>query len=546
MSANLSHLSGKKGVRAGIFRDLVSRSRAHTLGREDFRALSETTLFGKASLYGTASFYDDLRPDAAGHRVRVCSGTCCELAGTQPALRDAIAAHVAPAHIGAAVCLGRCYENAAFQFGGQNFSGQTDVAAALAGQSPPQAPIHAQASSSHRFLTGQPLDLPQFLTRLDAVFAAPADALLAQVAASGLRGRGGAGFPLARKLDACKLETGKPGDRAQKFVVCNGDEGDPGAFSDRYLLEQQPFLVLLGMAIAARIVGADAAIVYIRAEYPEALRAVEAAIAAVEAHGTGHDLEFIAVAGAGSYVCGEETALLSSLEGQRPEVRVRPPFPVVQGLFLQPTVVSNVESLACLPAIVAHGAGEFAQCGSARSTGTKLVCLDGTFHRPGVYEVPMGTPLADILDGLGGGSRIPVKAWQIGGPLGGIVPRDQVAKLHLDFESLHDAGFLLGHASIVGIPEAMPMIQLLAHLFAFTASESCGKCYPCRIGSQRGLELLRGANERAIDTQLFADLLETLEIGSLCALGGGLPLPIRNALAYFGDELAPYFTGGTP
>ena len=492
-------------------------------------------------MYGAASFYDDMRPDAAGHTVRICSGTCCELAGTQPALRSAIAAHVAPEHIGAAVCLGRCYENAAFQFAGQTFSGQTDVAAALARQSPPQTPIHAQASTSHQFLTGQPLDLPEFLTRLDAVFAAPADTLLAEIAASGLRGRGGAGFPLARKLDACKLAQG-----TQKFVVCNGDEGDPGAFSDRYLLEQQPFLVLLGMAIAARVVGADAAIVYIRAEYPEALRIMEAAIAAVEAGRIGHDLEFIAVAGAGSYECGDETALLSSLEGQRPEVRVRPPFPVQQGLFLQPTVVSNVESLACLPAIVAHGAEEFAKCGSARSTGTKLVCLDGTFPRPGVYEVPMGTPLADIIDGLGGGSRIPVKAWQIGGPLGGIVPAGRADALTLDFESLHDAGFLLGHASIVGIPQAMPMIQLLVHLFAFTASESCGKCYPCRIGALRGLELLRGANERAIDTQLFADLLETLEIGSLCALGGGLPLPIRNALAYFADELAPYFTGGTP
>ncbi len=541
MSANLSHLSGKKGMRAGIFRALVARSRQHALGRSDFRELSQTSLFGTANLYGTASFYDYLRPEEAGIQVRVCSGTCCELAGTQPALKAAIAAHVPAERIGHAVCLGRCYENASFQVGDHNFSGKTDVAAVFAGQAPPQTPIRALAMTEHQFLTGQPLDLPQFMARLDGIFATPAAELLHEIDVSGLRGRGGAGFPLARKLAACQDAVGET-----KFVVCNGDEGDPGAFSDRYLLEQQPYLVLLGMAIAARIVGADAAIVYIRAEYPEALAAIESAIAALEAHGLDHDLEFIAVAGAGSYVCGEETALLSSLEGQRPEVRVRPPFPVVQGLFLQPTVVSNVESLACLPGVVAHGAVEFSKCGSARSTGTKLVCLDGTFVRPGVYEVPMGTPLAAIIDGLGGGTRIPVKAFQIGGPLGGIVPVAQIADLHLDFESLHDAGFLLGHASIVGIPEHVRLIDLVAHLFAFAAAESCGKCYPCRIGTQRGLEMVNAAATAPIDPQLFDDLLETLEIGSLCALGGGLPLPIRNLLTHFPAELAGYFQGGQP
>ncbi len=542
MSANLSHLSGKKGIRAGIFRDLVARSRQHALGREDFRAISQTSLFGTAQLHGTASFYDYLRPDEANVKVRVCSGTCCELAGTQPELKAAIARHVPAEQIGEVKCLGRCYENRAFQFADHNHSGQTDVAAVLAGHGAPSQAIHAAASTAHQFLTGQPLGLDAFLQRLDMIYATPAAELLAEVQQSGLRGRGGAGFPLARKLAACQEATGET-----KFVVCNGDEGDPGAYSDRYLLEVQPYLVLLGMAIAARIVGADAAILYIRAEYPEALRTLDAAIAALEARGLKHDLEFIAVSGAGSYVCGEETALLSSLEGQRPEVRVRPPFPVMQGLFLQPTVVSNVETLACLPAIVAHGAREFAHCGSAQSTGTKLVCLDGTFHRPGVYEVPMGTPLPEILHHLGGGSRIPVKAFQIGGPLGGIIPLAKISELHLDFESLQSHGFLLGHASIVGIPASLPMLDLVAHLFAFTASESCGKCYPCRIGSQRGLELVTAAQAGTpIDPTLFHDLLETLEIGSLCALGGGLPLPIRNILAHFPAELASSFRGGQP
>ncbi len=538
MSANLSHLSGKKGIRKGVFRDFVARSKQHVLGRDDFKSLHETSLFGKASLHGTASFYDFLRPDEAHIQVRVCSGTCCELTGKQDALHDALAAHVPAADIGHLACVGRCYENTAFQWRDQTFSGDADLASVFAGRPVAQAPIPVHATAQ-RFLTGAPLDLSTFLTRLDAVFAAPADVVLREVHASGLRGRGGAGFPLARKLESCQAAEGET-----KFVVCNADEGDPGAFSDRYLLEEQPFLVLLGMAIAARVVGADAAILYIRAEYPEALRAVDAAISAIEAHGVPHDLEFIAVSGAGSYVCGEETALLSSLEGQRPEVRVRPPFPVHQGLFLQPTLVSNVETLACLPTIVAQGAAAFAQVGTSKSSGTKLVCLDGTFHRPGVYEVPMGTPLSLILHDLGGGTRAPVKAFQIGGPLGGVVPATQVDSLTLDFESLHSHGFLLGHASIVGIPTRVPMIDLIAHLFAFTAAESCGKCYPCRIGSQRGLELVNASREVPISRALFADLLETLEIGSLCALGGGLPLPIHNVLTHFHDELAPFFVGG--
>jgi NADH:ubiquinone oxidoreductase subunit F (NADH-binding) len=196
-----------------------------------------------------------------------------------------------------------------------------------------------------------------------------------------------------------------------------------------------------------------------------------------------------------------------------------------------------------LPHILTAGGEAYAAQGLASCTGTKLVSLDGGFNRPGVYEVPMGTPLRQVLDGLGGGTRYPVKAFQIGGPLGGLVPIAQVDSLTLDFEAFAAAGFLLGHAGIVAIPERFPLAELLAHLFGFTARESCGKCFPCRIGARRGQELIESAIHQGtrIDPRLFADLLETLELGSLCALGGGLPLPVRNALTYFGDELAPLF-----
>ncbi len=228
-------------------------------------------------------------------------------------------------------------------------------------------------------------------------------------------------------------------------------------------------------------------------------------------------------------------------------MRTRPPFPAVYGLFGRPTVLSNVETFANLRYILKEGGVAYAALGTEKSPGTKLVCLDGAFRRPGLYEVKMGTPLKEVLNVMGGGTRYPVKAFQVGGPLGGIVPASKVDDLTLDFESFSREGFLLGHAGIVSVPEDFPVIKLLEHLFEFTKKESCGKCFPCRIGSTRGKELLTGAIEGGakIDRQLFDDLLETMQLGSLCALGGGLPLPVRNALQYFSQELDGYFTSKT-
>ena len=373
-----------------------------------------------------------------------------------------------------------------------------------------------------------------------------ADELLNELKRSGLRGRGGAGFPIAFKLDSCRKETSK-----QKFIVCNADEGDPGAYSDRYLLEQQPHSVLLGMMIAGYITGAGTGVVYIRAEYPEAISITQNAIASLYQQNllgenilqSGFDFHFKVISAQGAYICGEETALLSSIEGQRPEVRVRPPYPVQQGLFNKPTVVNNVETLACIPYILKNGGEKFASIGIGKSTGTKLISLDSFFNKPGIYEVDMGTPLAVVVNDLGGCFRSPVKAMHIGGPLGGLVPIEKINELTVDFESFAKNGFLLGHASVVCIPEHFPIIKYLEHLFQFTAHESCGKCFPCRIGSTRGAEMLKKAQETEyrIDRTLFDDLVETLEIGSLCALGGGLPLPVKNALQYFDKELSVYF-----
>jgi NADH-quinone oxidoreductase subunit F len=305
------------------------------------------------------------------------------------------------------------------------------------------------------------------------------------------------------------------------------------------------------MMIAGYITGADVGVVYIRAEYPESITITQNAINDLHKLNllgenilqSGFNFNFKVIGAQGAYICGEETALLSSIEGQRPEVRVRPPYPVQQGLFNKPTVVNNVETLACIPYILKYGGNKFASIGIGKSTGTKLISLDGFFNKPGIYEVDMGTPLSVVVNDLGGGFRSPVKAMHIGGPLGGLVPVHKINDLTVDFESFSQNGFLLGHASVVCIPENFPIIKYLEHLFQFTAHESCGKCFPCRLGSTRGAEMLKKAQESdyKIDRILLDDLVETLEIGSLCALGGGLPLPIKNALMYFDNELSPYF-----
>jgi NADH-quinone oxidoreductase subunit F len=312
--------------------------------------------------------------------------------------------------------------------------------------------------------------------------------------------------------------------------------------------------VLFGMLVAGFAVGAETGLLYLRAEYPEAIEAVRRAVGELREHGlTGEGIcgsdftfDFKVVPGAGSYVCGEETALLASMEGRRPEVGVRPPYPTAAGLFGRPTVVNNVETLAALPYLLEVGGDAFAALGTPASSGSKLVTLDGGFVRPGLYEVAMGTPLAEVVHRLGGGFARPTKGLHVGGPLGGLLPVGEIDRLEVSFESFQERGFSLGHGSVVAIPEKVPILRYLAHLFDFVARESCGKCVPCRIGSVRGREMVEraAAGEGRIDRQLFDDLLEALEGGSLCALGGGLPLPVRNAVEHFGEELRVDFTAG--
>ena len=550
MSENLGFLAGRKGVEHSLFEQVVQIAKQEgTPGSEQMRSLAKEFLFGDASVYGTVSFYDFTRAENKNVKVRLCNGSACLVAGTQPALMNSLEKKFSENEIGQICCLGRCHETGAFQFQGKNYSGKSDaeVGRILIGEKLNSADGYAVGTNlKEPLLTGNVLSVGELYPVLDAVIGKGREAALAEIKAANLRGRGGAGFPMGIKLESC-LRT----ESDKKFVVCNADEGDPGAYSDRYLLEQKPHLVLFGMMAAGFVVGADCGVLYIRGEYPEAIRIVREAIAELEGggwlgkniRGTGFDFRFKVIEGAGAYICGEETALLSSIEGQRPEVRVRPPYPAQVGLFNKPTVVNNVETLANLYFVLKNGGTAFTKIGTVKSSGTKLVCLDSLFQKPGLYEVAMGTPFHEIVNGLGGGFKKAVKAVHVGGPLGGLVPVHKISDLTLDFESFAANGFLLGHAGVVSLPEDFPLIAYLEHLFEFTAAESCGKCFPCSLGSVRGQEMLAKAQHEGykIPRQLLDDLLETLEIGSLCALGGGLPLGIKNALKYFEPELRGYF-----
>ena len=549
MSDNLSELLGRKGLKDNLFDQLGKLAKPEGAPSEEAMAkLADEFLIGKANAFGTASFYDFLKPENKGKKVYVCNGTACVCAGTQEKVIDSLKSKFDAEEIGHMTCLGRCHENSAFHYDGKNYSGDaiSNLSSIIDSESNLNQDNYKVKASGKQILTQPFTNIQEYYQPfLNALKQDSAD-VLEEIKISNVRGRGGAGFPMGLKLQFCRNV-----ENETKFIICNADEGDPGAYSDRYLLEHQPHSVLFGMLISGYVTHAKYGILYIRAEYPEAVKIVQDAIEELKTNnligeninGSGFSFDFKIIQAQGSYICGEETALINSIEGQRPEVRVRPPFPAQKGLFNKPTTVNNVETLAALHYIISNGGGAWKAIGTERSSGTKLVCLDSFFNNPGMYEVEMGTPLSYVVNELGGGFKSDVKAVQIGGPLGGLVPVSKIEDLTVDFESFSKNGFLLGHASVVSVPADYPIMKFIEHLFDFAAYESCGKCFPCRLGTKRGQELAEKAltSDYKIDKKLFTDLLTTLEQGSLCAHGGGIPLPVRNALQYFDDELRQYF-----
>ena len=535
---NIRTLSSRKELDDNLFENIATASQKEN-SKEKLQELSKRFMIDDSVVLGTSTFYDFTREENKNKKVHVCTGTACMVAGSQNNLNGHLKNHFNAKEIGHAACVGRCHSNNAFMYDDKTFNASTkEEIDNIITNKRYQKNEYKVASNTTPILTSKIDDVTAYYQLAEKYKNNPQE-VIQQLKTSNLRGRGGAGFPFWFKLDAVIKE-----DKEQKYIVCNADEGDPGAYSDMYLMEHQAHKVLFGMYMAGLTVGADTGVLYIRGEYPDSIRIVGEAIKELKEKKLTGNFKFKIIRGQGSYVCGEETALLSSIEGLRPEVRVRPPYPAQYGLYGKPTVLSNVETFANIHWILENGGDAYKALGRGQSTGTKLVSLDSFFNSPGMYEIEMGTPLQTIFDAFGGGFKSAVKGLQIGGPLGGIVPMHKISELTLDFESLGNNGFLLGHASFVSIPSDFPMVKFLEHLMEFTADESCGKCYPCRIGSHRGMEMLQKAqtSDYKIDKQLFDDLLETLEIGSLCALGGGIPLPVKNALQYFQDELNQYFT----
>ncbi len=361
--------------------------------------------------------------------------------------------------------------------------------------------------------------------------------ILAEVTESGLRGRGGAGFPTGIKW---KTVSDAPGDR--KYIVCNADEGDSATFADRMLMEGDPFTLIEGMAIAGLACGATKGFVYIRSEYPVAIRIMDAAVhLAREAGVLGPAFDMEIRVGAGAYVCGEETSLLNSLEGKRGVVRAKPPLPALQGFMGRPTVVNNVISLASIPVILARGAAYYKDFGLGRSRGTIPLQIAGNVRFGGLYETAFGLTLGQIVDDIAGGTATgrPVKAVQVGGPLGAYHPRSEF-DTPFGYEEFAGQGGLIGHAGLTIFDDTADMLAQARFAMEFCAIESCGKCTPCRIGAVRGAETIdRIAKGDASAIPLLTDLCNTMKSGSLCALGGFTPYPVMSALTHFPDDFSP-------
>lgn len=360
---------------------------------------------------------------------------------------------------------------------------------------------------------------------------------------SGLRGRGGAGFPTGLKW---KFAAGNDAD--QKYVCCNADEGDPGAFMDRSILEGDPHAVLEAMAIAGYAIGASQGYIYVRAEYPIAVQRLEIAIEQAREYGllgknifdSGFDFDIELRLGAGAFVCGEETALMTSIEGNRGEPRPRPPFPALKGLFQKPTILNNVETYANIPQIIVNGPEWFASMGTEKSKGTKVFALGGKIHNTGLVEIPMGTTLREIVEEIGGGvpNGKKFKAAQTGGPSGGCIPAEHL-DIPIDYDNLLSIGSMMGSGGLIVMDEDTCMVDIAKFFLEFTVDESCGKCTPCRIGTRRMLEILEKITKGQAtmeDLDKLEELCYHLQSNSLCALGQTAPNPVLSTLRYFRDE----------
>jgi len=513
----------------------------------DIKRLALEAGFPEATVRGVISYYTDLQSRKGA--LRICQGTSCKLAGAER-LKSLLQARSECRDV---YCLGFCDRSPAILTAEDAVLTGSRLTE-LAGGKRPLVP-QQESRPSARCLAREPLVLRRVLqgdfskledARAGGVYRAVAAALrrspeeiLSAVERSGQRGRGGAGFPTGAKWRSCAQAPGAP-----HYVVVNGDEGDPGSFVDRALLEYDPHAVLEGTILCGYAVGASRGIIFIRAEYPKAILRMREAIAAAQAAGilgpsvvgSGFSFEASVFPGLGSYVCGEETAMLNTLEGMRGEVQIRPPYPTLKGLYGKPTVVNNVETLVNIPPIVERGPETYAALGTDKSKGTKVMCLNHGFARPGLLEVEFGITLREVIEEAGGGAGGQhLEAVVLGGPMGSILLPEEW-DVPVCYGAMAERGIQLGHGGLVAIPEGADFRGLLEHWLEFMMDESCGKCVPCRLGSQTAWNLLRDHGHPECRSRLER-LLEVVEQGSLCAFGQFMPGPMRKLIRHFGDRI---------
>jgi NADH:ubiquinone oxidoreductase subunit F (NADH-binding)/NADH:ubiquinone oxidoreductase subunit E len=503
------------------------------------KKLSQEVALPEATVRGALSFYSDLHQDSKA--ARVCIGTSCVLAGA----KDLFDATCQRTPCRGVYCIGFCDRSpAALRPDGHvvALNGHASVEPLLdpAFPEPTRAAIRSVAKTTivtRRIGRG---DFSELATaRSDGAYETLAkvrrmrpEDVISAMEHSGERGRGGAAFPTGTKWRRCAEVLSDT-----KYVVANGDEGDPGSFIDRVLMEDDPHSILEGMAICGHAVGARKGIVYIRSEYPRAIERMRLAIQAAAAAGFLEGFEPSVFPGMGSYVCGEETAMLNAIEGLRGEVRLRPPYPVVEGLFGKPTVVNNVETLVNVAWIMEHGAEEYAALGTKGSPGTKAVCLNHGFGVPGILEIEFGHSLKDLIeqDAGGGAHGQRLEAVLIGGPMGSVALPYQW-DVPVCYQTMAERNLILGHAGLVAIPQGTDIRTLFLHWIEFMAEESCGKCVPCRLGSRRVLDMVRSAEASQSRPQLER-LFDVMAQSSLCAFGQLMPGPMSQMLSYFGERI---------
>lgn len=515
-----------------------------SLSPQDIAELSAKLKVPGARIRAIHSFFDDLH--SPPHATRICHGTSCQLAGASYPQLDA------EAGTRGVYCLGRCYrapnaltaDERVLEDDPDDPTKHCYVNAATSRRCPVYC-LAAYPVVSRRILNGDYSDLNQ--ARQAGVYLAlkhalemPANRVIEMIGEAELRGRGGAGFPVAQKWTACAATAA-----TNRVVVVNGDEGDPGSFVDRVLMESDPHALLEGLTICAYAVGASHALVYVRSEYPLARHRMQTAIEQAYAQGilgpsvlgSPFALHVQVVSGMGSYVCGEETAMLNAIEGRRGEVRLRPPYPTSKGLLGFPTVVNNVETMVVVPQIIELGADRYKSLGSEHSKGTKIMCLNHGFKRPGLYEVEFGTRLDDLFEAAGGatGER-PLEAVILGGPMGSIVPADQF-DVEIGFESMQARGFQLGHGGVVALLAGTDYRALLRHCIRFMAHESCGKCLPCSLGSKQLDDMLHDSKWTASSPAEFRQQLALITETSLCAFGQLIPQAVASLLDVFADQM---------